>query len=170
MALQSILLLLVVLVIGTVQGNLSPLQEDMQILSGVGWDGYVVYNVSPEYKGSMYYISRDPEPFNLAKMNMRCKGYGGYLVQIDNYREYRYLRFQAVRRRSRTLVYTGITDLGSEGRFYNFNDKKPAGYLRWRRRQPDNWKGNEHCVHITIWGLNDIGCDGIGRYICEIPV
>ncbi|GFN97929.1 hypothetical protein PoB_002443500 [Plakobranchus ocellatus] len=155
MALQTVfLLLLVVLAIGTVQG----------------WDGNIAYDFSHEFEGSRYFISRYPEPFDLAKMNRRCKAYGGYLVQIDSFIEFRYLKFEANRRADPSLVYTGITDLGSEGRFYNYNDKKPAAYLTWKRGQPDNWAGKEHCVHITRWGFNDIGCDGNGRYMCEVKV
>ncbi|GFN84487.1 C-type lectin [Plakobranchus ocellatus] len=153
MALLSMLLLLAVLVIGTTQGD-------------------VAYNFIPVYNASKYMVSKIPEPFDLAKMNARCKGSGGYLVQIDNYHEYSYLKYKLrkIRDRSRSLVYTGITDLGSEGRFYNYNDRKPAGYLKWRRRHPDNWRGSEHCVNISRWGLNDIGCGGNARHICEIPV
>ncbi|GFN96774.1 mannose-binding protein c [Plakobranchus ocellatus] len=151
MAPLSILLLFAVLVIGTTQG-------------------YVAYNFIPRYRGSKYMVSKNAEPFDLAKMNGRCKGSGGYLLQLDSYREYRYVKYELALLRERRLVYTGITDLGSEGRFYNYNDKKPAAYLRWRRRQPDNWRGYEHCVNLTYYGLNDIGCDGNALYICEIPV
>ncbi|GFN96772.1 C-type lectin 2 [Plakobranchus ocellatus] len=145
MALLSILLLLAVLVIGTRQGDVA---NKFTAVSG----------------GSRYMISENAEAFDLAKKNERCKSSGGYLVQIYLKRKLRDKGY-----RGRRLVYTGITDLGSEGRFYNYNDKKPARYLKWRRRQPDNWRGNEHCVNISLWGLNDIDCDETGHYICEIP-
>ncbi|GFN96775.1 C-type lectin [Plakobranchus ocellatus] len=151
MALQSILLLLAVLVIGTVQG-------------------YVAYNITPVYRGSKYMVSKNAEPFDLAQMNGRCRGSGGYLLQLDSFREYIYLKSELSRIRDHSLVYTGITDLGSEGHFYNYNDKKPAAYLKWRRHQPDNWAGKEHCVNLSYYGLNDIDCRGTARYICEIPV
>ncbi|GFO31974.1 C-type lectin 2 [Plakobranchus ocellatus] len=150
MALQSILLLLVVLVIGTVQG-------------------YVAYDFLPVYRGRRYLISRNAEPFDLAKMNGRCRGSGGHLLKIDDYSEYRNLAYELSRMRDQSAIYTGITDLGIEGHFYNYNDKTPAGHLKWRRRQPDNWKGNENCVDISVWGFNDTNCGGNGRYMCEIP-
>ncbi|GFO31972.1 hypothetical protein PoB_005847700 [Plakobranchus ocellatus] len=84
--------------------------------------GYVFYNIIPVHRGSKY--KKNADSFDLAKMNERCKGSGGYLVQLNNYREYRYLKYELSRIRNRSLVYTGITDLGSEGHFYNYNDKK----------------------------------------------
>ncbi|GFO31971.1 C-type lectin [Plakobranchus ocellatus] len=164
MALLSIFLLLAALVITTVQGNLSPLRWP-----GRGDGGDATY-ITVKYGNSKYLISRKAEPFDLAKMNGRCRGSGGYLLQIDNRTEDSYVRYKLKKIRDRSLVYTGITDLGSEGRFYNYNDKTPAGYLKWRRRQPDNWRGKEHCVNISRWGLNDIDCGRTARYICEIPL
>ncbi|GFN78986.1 hypothetical protein PoB_000549200 [Plakobranchus ocellatus] len=63
--------------------------------------------------------------------------------------------------------FTGITDEGSEGRYYNFNDKSPAKYLKWRWFQSDNWWGKEHCVDIWVNNLNDVKCGRKGRHICE---
>ncbi|GFO31969.1 C-type lectin [Plakobranchus ocellatus] len=101
-------------------------------------------------------------------MNGRCRGSGGYLLQIDNHTEYSYIIYKL--RRTSGLVYTGITDLGSEGSFYNYNDKTKAAYLEWKSRQPDNWAGKEHCVNINEYGLNDIDCGRTAKYICEIPI
>ncbi|GFO49524.1 lectin c-type domain protein [Plakobranchus ocellatus] len=101
-------------------------------------------------------------------MNGRCKELGGYLVQIDDREEYSNVVKTVRAVRGHKPFYTGITDEGSEGRFYNYNDKSPAKYLRWRWFQPDNWHG-ENCVTIYSTGLNDRGCRKRGRYICEVP-
>ncbi|GFO00184.1 collectin-12 [Plakobranchus ocellatus] len=135
--------------------------------------GYVLYGSSSVYKGRRYFIRIEHEPFNLAKMNGRCKQYGGYLVQIDDWNELKFLKGIVAGAGGNGPFFTGITDEESEGRFYTYNDKKPAKYLKWRWFQPDNWY-NEDCVNIDIGifsvGLNDMACGKSGRYICEVPV
>ncbi|GFN78997.1 collectin-12 [Plakobranchus ocellatus] len=149
MSLLPILLLLGVLMIASVQG-------------------YVNYDFR-KYGNRRYYVSRDHEPFNLAKMNDRCKESGGYLVIIDNEQELENLTFTVRKVSGRGPFFTGINDVTSEGRFENYNDKSPAKYLKWRWFQPDNYWG-EDCVEIQYRGLNDLGCEKKGRYICEVPV
>ncbi|GFN78975.1 pulmonary surfactant-associated protein d [Plakobranchus ocellatus] len=150
MSLLPILLLFGVLMIVTVQG-------------------YANYYVTPARKGRRYHVSKYHEPFNLAKMNGLCKKLGGYLVQIDDRTEFYDVSNAVSDARGHGPFYTGLTDEGSEGRFYNYNDKSPAKDLKWRWWQPDNWWG-EHCVEIWRNGLNDLACGKHGRYICEVPV
>ncbi|GFO22834.1 collectin-12 [Plakobranchus ocellatus] len=101
-------------------------------------------------------------------MNGRCKELRGYLVQIDDKGEHEFLQFITNYITGRGPFFTGITDEKSEGRFYTYNDKKPAKYLDWRWFQPDNW-WNEDCVEIGYHGLNDLKCGTRGKYICEVP-
>ncbi|GFO28556.1 pulmonary surfactant-associated protein d [Plakobranchus ocellatus] len=100
-------------------------------------------------------------------MNDRCKQLGGYLLQTDTRME-AYVVGRYVYRLGRGPFFTGITDEGSEGRFYTYNDKKPVKYINWRWFQPDNWWG-EHCVEVWATGFNDRHCGSKGRYICEVP-
>ncbi|GFO43769.1 Cd209 antigen-like protein c [Plakobranchus ocellatus] len=149
MSVLPILLLLGVLMIASVQGSPDYFEQ--------------------VYKNHKYLISKHMEGFNLEKMNNRCKQLGGYLVQIDNKMEMSFLvRFWSAAR-SGGPVFTGITDEGSEGRFYNYNDKTPAKYLKWRWFQPDNWWG-ENCVELAGYRFNDKGCELTEKYICEIPL
>ncbi|GFO16509.1 endonuclease-reverse transcriptase [Plakobranchus ocellatus] len=132
--------------------------------------GYVEYDSSHVYRGRRYHISKVHEPFNLAKMNGRCKQHGGYLVQIDDRDEFHFVVGLTAHAKGRGPYYTGITDEESEGHYYTYNDKKNAQYLRWRWFQPDNWH-NEDCVSVekTVFyiGLNDIACGKSGRYILK---
>ncbi|GFO28566.1 collectin-11 [Plakobranchus ocellatus] len=134
--------------------------------------GYVAYDSSPVHKGRRYFISTVREPFNLANANGRCKKLGGYLVQIDDRDELKYVVGLMISAKGYGPFFTGITDEESEGRYYNYNDKKPAKYLKWRWFQPDNWY-NEDCVNIDVsifsYGLNDLACGKHGRFICEVP-
>ncbi|GFO40371.1 collectin-11 [Plakobranchus ocellatus] len=131
--------------------------------------GYANYDITAPQNGRRYYVSKDHEAFNLATMNGRCRGLNGYLVQIDTRQEFDLVWSIADEVSGVGPFFTGITDEGSEGHFYTYNDKKPAGFLSWRWFQPDNWYG-ENCVEIWMTGLNDIACGKSGRYICEVPV
>ncbi|GFO27939.1 collectin-12 [Plakobranchus ocellatus] len=101
-------------------------------------------------------------------MNGRCKELGGYLVEIEDYSEYQFVRYLVNFVYDRGPFFIGLTDEQHEGHFLNYNDKTPAKYLRWRWFQPDNWYG-EDCVEIGYRGFNDIGCEKWGRYVCEVP-
>ncbi|GFO43771.1 pulmonary surfactant-associated protein a [Plakobranchus ocellatus] len=122
-----------------------------------------------DWRNRKYSVSKRHEPFNLAQMNDRCKQIGGYLVQIDDKHESFQVAQIAKWSGGFGPYFTGITDEGSEGHFYNYNDKTPAKYLRWRWFQPDNWRG-ENCVEMYGFGLNDKRCGKRGRYICESPI
>ncbi|GFN94324.1 pulmonary surfactant-associated protein d [Plakobranchus ocellatus] len=100
-------------------------------------------------------------------MNDRCKQLGGYLLQTDTPMESYFIR-KLLMRLGHGPFFTGINDVASEGRFYTYNDKKPARYITWRWFQPDNW-WNEDCVEIWRTGFNDRHCGTRGRYICEVP-
>ncbi|XP_046683958.1 C-type lectin 37Db-like [Homalodisca vitripennis] len=48
---------------------------------------------------------------------------------------------------------------------------RPFTFTDWIDNQPDNWKGNEHCLMLNTKGLghiwNDYDCLSIINYICE---
>ncbi|GFO04827.1 C-type lectin-related protein 1 [Plakobranchus ocellatus] len=119
--------------------------------------------------GRKYHLSKQRYPFDIEKMNERCKSLGGYLVELNNKAEQKFVwRVIHAAEAKREIVYTGLTDLGQEGRFYHYHTKKPmARGTYWRRRQPDNYRGKEHCTNLMHWGLNDIDCHRNARYMCE---
>ncbi|GFN93104.1 collectin-12 [Plakobranchus ocellatus] len=131
--------------------------------------GYVTYEVSIVDRGRRYIVSNEYEPFDLEKMNDRCKQRGGYLVQIDDRDEQDKVAGFTSAVPGKGPYFTGLTDNEREGWFYTYNDKKWANYHRFRWFQPDNWY-NEDCVEITDWGLNDLACGTNGKYVCEIPI
>ncbi|GFO28561.1 collectin-12 [Plakobranchus ocellatus] len=136
------------------------------VLIIVSVQGYVSYQHEWRF-GKKYMISMEHEPFNLAKMNDRCKALGGYLVQIDNKEESDFLLNLAGHISGGGPFFTGINDAKRESYFYHYNDNSEVKYMQWRYFQPDNWWG-EDCVEVTFYGLNDIGCEKRGRYLCEI--
>ncbi|GFO28573.1 collectin-11 [Plakobranchus ocellatus] len=136
-------------------------------------EGYVAYaSTTVAHRNKHYHVSKDKEPFNLAKMNGRCRQLGGYLAQIDDRDEFKYVWSLISAAKGSGPFFIGMTDEASEGRFYNYNDKSPAKYKNWRWFQPDNW-WNEDCVEIqlnfAVLGMNDLACWKSGRYVCEVP-
>ncbi|GFN74433.1 collectin-12 [Plakobranchus ocellatus] len=154
MSLLPMLLLLGVAIVGTVQGQ-SVFETVRLCYVGV-------------FLGRKYYVSDQWESFNLAKMNERCKNdLGGYLVQIDQWREQAVVT-DFIFRSGWGPFFIGITDEKSEGKYYHYNDNTPPKDIKWKPFQPDNWY-NEDCVEIWHDGLNDRRCGDSGRYLCEVP-
>ncbi|GFN95811.1 collectin-11 [Plakobranchus ocellatus] len=132
-------------------------------VSSVTYINYDLWNVR-------YLVSKYPEPFDIAKMNERCKVAGGYLFEINSEGEQWMLRdFLKLIGFVHNIVYTGVTDLGLEGQYYHYHTKKPMTNIVWQSGQPDNWQNKEHCTNLKEHGLNDIDCHRNARYICEIP-
>ncbi|GFO04630.1 C-type lectin domain family 4 member c [Plakobranchus ocellatus] len=121
--------------------------------------------------GSKYYLSTHYSTFHYAKTI--CMKLGGYLVELNSHQEQFDVANLAYYNGARDdLVLTGHTNLGrKDGRFYHTYTLKPmARGTYWRRRQPDNYKGQEHCTSLSEWGLNDINCLLRAKYICEVPL
>ncbi|XP_071511662.1 echinoidin-like [Diadema antillarum] len=72
-------------------------------------------------------------------------------------------------------LWIGINDIVVEGEFV-WSDGSNASYRNWRPNQPDNYRGQEDCVHIGLTHVrrnewNDINCnsDTIRHFICKGP-
>ncbi|GFO37325.1 Cd209 antigen-like protein c [Plakobranchus ocellatus] len=119
--------------------------------------------------GHTYLLSKERPRFDIHRMNQLCKEYKGYLVEVDTISEQVFLR-KYLRRKGYLvdIIYTGFTDLGSEGKFYHIESKKPMPNLTWKWWNPDNWKNEEHCVNLANDGMNDLRCNAKGRYLCEL--
>ncbi|GFN88557.1 Cd209 antigen [Plakobranchus ocellatus] len=152
MSVLPILLLLGILVAATFQAESMP-----------------TFVVSEMFQNSVYFLSKQAAKFDLRLMNRICKDIGGYLVEIDSPKEQDFLS-KFVTGMTRHYVYTGANDVMREGTFVYYNSKKPMPALKWYENNPDNWLGDENCVHITSEGLNDICCDHIAKYLCELKV
>ncbi|GFN80614.1 collectin-12 [Plakobranchus ocellatus] len=130
---------------------------------------YVPSAVYKEEK--IYAISRRDAVFDLEKMNNKCKEMSGYLVEIDDAEELKFVTKLAILTRS--LVYIGTNDVEEEGKYVHYNSKKslPDG-LKWKAGNPDNYGDDpgEDCMILSGQGLNDIDCKRNARFICEIPI
>ncbi|XP_073831778.1 lectin subunit alpha-like [Musca autumnalis] len=71
-------------------------------------------------------------------------------------------------------LWIGASDLEVSGEknrpFYWSMSGKRMTFSNWANKQPDNYKGNEHCVHIySPYNLkwNDVPCTFKQGFICE---
>ncbi|XP_072222404.1 galactose-specific lectin nattectin-like [Leuresthes tenuis] len=97
-----------------------------------------------------------------------CMSIGGNLASIHSADENIFLS-NLVKRVTGAHYHTwvGGSDAVAEKRWL-WSDGSHFDYLRWFRGQPDNHKGNEHCLEInygvTYW--NDGSCTGGRSFIC----
>jgi hypothetical protein len=70
------------------------------------------------------------------------------------------------------MLWLGASDIQQEGTFVWETSKTvltAATFTNWSPGQPDNWQGNENCVHIwynSMW--NDANCEAALRALCEV--
>ncbi|GFR86643.1 C-type lectin [Elysia marginata] len=131
------------------------------------------YDVSPVYKETLYLATRQPKVFNIVADNEACQQQGGYLAEIDDDEESRFVFNFAKAMGGSDIFMTGGNDIDEEGKFVFFHSKKSVPQqLTWLRGQPDDYKRKEDCMHfwITRGGLNDTPCTSNSKYICEVPL
>ncbi|GFO08450.1 hypothetical protein PoB_003495500 [Plakobranchus ocellatus] len=132
------------------------------------WDAI---DMSESRDGRVYIVSKRIKSFDLIKCNDACKDMGGYLVELNDNDEYRFVFDFIASLASGNIYFTGMMDSRTNRGFIFFNTLKKAPLdLVWRHGQPDNFGDVEHCVEIGVggFGLNDIGCDRAGRFVCEV--
>ncbi|XP_066502466.1 lymphocyte antigen 75, partial [Hoplias malabaricus] len=91
----------------------------------------------------------------------------GHLVSVHNQETVSFLTAHMSR-----SSWVGLNDIRVEGHF-EWTDGTAADFLEWEMNQPDNWQGNEDCVHIRgveHWEtgkLNDLPCTATYPFICQ---
>ncbi|KAH8384280.1 hypothetical protein KR200_011495 [Drosophila serrata] len=92
-----------------------------------------------------------------------CRKMGGQLATIRNNKE-----LNLIERKLKHDVgyWLDLNDLDKEGEFVT-SSGKPASFLNWRKRQPDNHNNNEHCVQLINDYFYDSPCSTKHRFICE---
>ncbi|GFN85212.1 collectin-11 [Plakobranchus ocellatus] len=130
----------------------------------------VTYSVSSVYKGRVYIVTRVDAFFNIIAAGKECVNAGGYLVEIDDREEQKFVG--AFGKQAGRVIFTGENDIETEGSFVHYQSKKPMPNLLWYGRNPSN-SGNEpgeDCVIVFAIGLNDVSCKAKGKFVCEIPL
>ena len=63
-------------------------------------------------------------------------------------------------------VWIGGTDAASEGTWKWSSTGTPLSYTNWYSGEPNNYQGNEDCVHFSgKW--NDVNCARKFKFVCE---
>ncbi|XP_038164187.1 ladderlectin-like [Cyprinodon tularosa] len=112
-----------------------------------------------EYNGNCYhYVSM---PLDWASAEKHCMSMGGHLASVHNLREY-----HQIQNVIRTATYgSGRTWVGGtnaqKSSIWFWSDGSQFDYTNWCPRQPDNWRGNQHCLEMNYSAskcLDDLGC------------
>ena len=130
------------------------------------------FDVSDVYNERVYLVTKAAEDFNLGSANKVCRKSGGYLVELDDTEEYQFVYDLVSKIGGASDFFTGGNDVNREGYFVYYNSGKPVPKLTWKRGQPDNTQGKEHCMEFSLFygALNDCPCYAKGKYVCEVPL
>ncbi|KAH8351465.1 hypothetical protein KR059_003084, partial [Drosophila kikkawai] len=111
----------------------------------------------------LFYISTKVT-LNWFSATNACRQMGGRLATIQNEEE-----LQLIVRKLKwdSHYWLDLNDLSEEGKFVSSTSGKPAAFLNWRKGQPDNYKGNQHCVQLINRYIYDSSCNEKQRFICE---
>ena len=129
------------------------------------------FEVSHKYRNTVYLVSKTEANFNIASANNFCRESGGYLVELDDTDESRFVKDLVTRIGGANIFWTGGNDIDSEGTFVYYNSKKPVPPNLWSGSEPNNFGGNEDCMEISVSGaIYDNECTQSGKYVCELPL
>jgi len=90
---------------------------------------------------------------------------GGHLASItsDGIKEY---VMEGMNIKGLNVIWIGGTDIHQEG-VWQWTDNMPWEFTSWNGGQPDNWGGNEDCLHwYAARGWNDAPCNNEYRFLC----
>ncbi|XP_057714606.1 uncharacterized protein LOC130930639 [Corythoichthys intestinalis] len=117
-----------------------------------------------EFEEHCYYFSKVRETKSWDGAVYDCEAKGGHLVIIRSIKERKWLESKLS-----NTSWIGLTDRAVESE-WKWIDGTPLkdSLARWDPIQPDNWKGNEHCVEIYDWNdWNDYDCNVNKHYVCK---
>ncbi|XP_033102149.1 C-type lectin BfL-2-like [Anneissia japonica] len=106
-----------------------------------------------------------------------CENSHGKLVSIGSEDENKFVStlWQTYNNNPSASGYTYWIGLRRSGSTWRWCDKSPYRYKKWGAGEPNNSGGKENCVHqwkkndnYLTW--NDIPCDYMLPYVCEIPM
>ncbi|XP_071096196.1 perlucin-like [Haliotis cracherodii] len=96
-----------------------------------------------------------------------CRMMGSNLAMVNNRHLRRFVTNEVKKRRGK-FYFLGGTDLPKEGAWRWFSAKKHFFHRMWKKREPNNAAGAEHCLAISRKKWVDIKCDRRINFICQI--
>lgn len=118
---------------------------------------------------SKYYYIEHSDKVNWYKAGYICRSMGGYLVNIENQKEYDELAKHLLPDHN---YWIGIDDLAVEGEYRSTATDLSPDFLKWSSGNPNNYY-NEDCVELwwvdSKHQINDYQCNDNRNFICERP-
>ncbi|XP_041823304.1 lactose-binding lectin l-2-like [Melanotaenia boesemani] len=115
-----------------------------------------------------YFASR----MTWADAEIHCMSQGANLVSIHSMDEYHFVQ-SLIKNFDHAQGHTwiGLSDTHKEGTWM-WSDGTKVDFTIWSERQPDNFKGREHCVHTNFFGprWNDIRCSYTYTSVCATRI
>lgn len=91
----------------------------------------------------------------------RCLANGYELAAVTSSAE-----LDLIRAKISADVWIGGNDQATENVF-EWSNGEPWNYASWASYEPNNTGGGQHCVEMTVNGLNDEECSRLKDYVCE---
>ncbi|XP_060698527.1 C-type lectin Cal-like [Hemiscyllium ocellatum] len=117
------------------------------------------------YFGYCYKFVSQPKTWIDAELHCRTLAPGGHLASI-HWEEQNRIIAEKFSQTERTWI--GFNDIYKENSFL-WTDGSSSDFTHWDKEQPDNYHGQEHCVHFVArtpdW--NDLLCDSKLCFLCS---
>ncbi|GFR89927.1 C-type lectin 11 [Elysia marginata] len=126
------------------------------------------FDVVHRSQDKMYFVTKTEAPFDILAADSFCGQFGGYLAEIDDEEEYKFI-VNFLWKVGGHAFMTGGYDINREKHWVYWRSGKPVEYLRWSESNPDNYRGVEDCMEISLsrGGFNDVDCKSSKKFLCE---
>ncbi|GFR78488.1 collectin-10 [Elysia marginata] len=116
----------------------------------------------------MYFVTKTEEPFDIREADFFCGVFGGYLAEIDDAEEYKFI-VNFLKKVDGYEVMTGGYDIDKERHWVYWHSGQPVKYSHWSEGNPNNYRGIEDCMEINLHrgGFNDLDCKSKRKFLCE---
>ncbi|KAK6962545.1 C-type lectin domain family 3 member A-like isoform X2 [Biomphalaria glabrata] len=153
-----------------IKKTVSKLQDEKELFT------QLLFHASPVYNGHRYYFSKRQFTVEVDVAQAYCAYHGGYLAEIDDTKEFRFVVEFLQNFDSFKYVYVGITDSGHEGLWVNMHSRRDTKFLPWSPGEP-NAGADQNCAcmdrdlhfkYVDGYCYSpDAGVIPI-RYLCEV--
>jgi len=91
---------------------------------------------------------------------------GGHLASLQSNQEWQALE-EIVNHGQ--FFWVDINDTVTKGKYMSETTGEDASFLKWDYNEPNNWNGDERCVHLkaVTFLMNDAPCSSSYNFICE---
>ncbi|XP_037947454.1 C-type lectin 37Da-like [Teleopsis dalmanni] len=123
--------------------------------------------------GHYYYYIEQTNVVNWHKAVDTCRRMGANLATIRYDDQINSLSNYLLCKEYGNFYWIAGNDLAKHGNFYWISNGRRMTYAKWSAGEPNNFMGNEHCVHLMIrnseYGMNNNECTNLAHFICQAP-